>query len=134
MRCEKWTGSKVRWKFNDPLGLVRGMELKSSVGVFSMYLSCVERAVACIQYWFVTSNDIQRILQELLQVPFLAYIVSMKPLNFWSAVITLDSFDAYFLLQRLEIPGCCNGVFKLLLMTSFTSFFFTIVCMCCQIK
>ena len=43
--CEKWTGPKK--SFNDPPGFVRGLVLESSGSVFSVYLSCVERAAAC---------------------------------------------------------------------------------------
>ena len=47
MRFAKWGDPKVCWKFIDTPQYDRGLELKSSVSVFSVYLSCVERAVAC---------------------------------------------------------------------------------------
>ena len=45
--CEKLDGQKVCWKFNDLPGYVKGLELKSSLCVFLVYLSYVERAAAC---------------------------------------------------------------------------------------
>ena len=46
---EKRTCPKVSWKFYDPPGYVRKLVLNSSVSIFLVYLSCVERAAACIR-------------------------------------------------------------------------------------
>ena len=46
---------KVSWKFNDSPGYVRELVLNSSVSIFSVYLFCVERAVACDRCEFRTN-------------------------------------------------------------------------------
>ena len=47
------------WKFIDPLEYVKVLALKSSVNVFSLYVSCVERHVACVQVTLSITSQLQ---------------------------------------------------------------------------
>ena len=61
-------GPKVCWKFNDPPGYVRGLSLKSSGSVFSVYLYYVERAVACKIITLITSTSHPNLIISILMV------------------------------------------------------------------
>ena len=47
MRCDKWAGPKVSWKFNDPLEYDTRCTLKRSMSAFSTYLFQDKSATAC---------------------------------------------------------------------------------------
>ena len=86
--CEKWGGPKVSWKLNDPPGYVIGLVLKSSESVFSVYLSCVERAVACVECMHL---NLYASSVESLNTQYLSYLCVLMLCNTAISFVVTDS-------------------------------------------
>ena len=50
VRCDKWDGPKVCWKFIDPPRYDDGLMIKSSVSMFLVHLLQEKRVTACHEY------------------------------------------------------------------------------------